>query len=93
MMVVMSEPVHEAILRELRPFLRGETSVIELTLAFRHATNEIAERRPLHGCEVDLFVVLEEWESAGWAVRPKVVDRLRSLAARIVASDGPSTGR
>lgn len=85
MMVVMSEPVHEAIVRELRPFLRGETSVIELTFAYRRAIAEIAERRPLHGREVDLFVVLEAWETAGWADRPTVVDRLRDLTATILA--------
>jgi hypothetical protein len=91
-MVAMTEPVHEAIVRELRPFLRGETSVIELTFAFRQAISEIAERRPLHDREVDLFIVLEEWETAGWTDRPAATDRLRDLAATILSGHRPSTG-
>lgn len=59
-------------------FLRGHSSVVDFTYAFRAAANEVVGRRPLDGVEIDLHDLLERWEEAGWADRPAVVDQLRS---------------
>ncbi len=66
-------------------FLRGDYSVLDFTYAFRGVMNEVAAERPLDGLEVDLFYALEEWETAGWADRPAVVDRLRTLTRTVVS--------
>lgn len=65
-------------------FLRGDHSVFDFSHAFRGAVNAVAKERPLDGLEVDLFYALEQWETAGWAERPDVVDHLRFLARGIV---------
>ncbi len=79
----MPQVVHELVRDAAAPFLRGETSVIDFTYAFRAAVDQVTQTRPLHGQEVDLFFALESWESAGWAERLAAVDRLRSLVASI----------
>ena len=71
----------------VKPFLRGEDSVVDLSLAFRAAMNQLVTARPLHGPEVKLFDLLEQWEQAGWAGRPALVDELRAHARSIAADD------
>lgn len=63
---------------------------MELTYAFRNAMNVVAVDRPLQGDEVLIFQALELWETAGWSMRPAVVDRLRALTASALngAEDG-----
>lgn len=70
----------------LPPFLRGETSVIDLTVGMNAAVGPIAHTRPLSGAEIELFALLERWEQAGWAERPVVVDDLRNLARSMLAT-------
>jgi len=77
--------VHELVRDAAVRFLRGDLSVVDLTYAFRTAVGQVAEARPLHGLEVDLFYELERWEESDWRDRPASVDRLRELAASIVA--------
>ena len=79
----VSEPVDERIQEAAEHFLRGDTSVLDFTSAFRSAMDQFTQDRPLHGQELDLFYALEEWESAAWAKRPELVDRLRTLAQGI----------
>ena len=67
-------------------FLRGDTSAVEFTYAFRAAVSEVAETRPLEGVEVDLLDALETWESAGWHERTDLIERLRATA-RAAAAD------
>jgi hypothetical protein len=71
---VPAEPIRTA----ATAFLRGDTSVVEFTYAFRAAMNEVIAHRTLDGVEVDLFSLLERWVGAGWADRPAVVDELRT---------------
>lgn len=59
-------------------FLRGDTSVVDFTYAFRAAVNEVIADRALDGVEIDLLNLLERWEQAGWTDRLDVVDELRS---------------
>jgi len=80
--------VHELIRDAASRFLRGETSVVEFTYAFRNAMNVVTRSRPLQGREVLIFEALEQWETSGWSDRPAVVDHLRALAASAV--DNPS---
>jgi hypothetical protein len=75
---VPAEPIRTVAL----DFLRGDTSVVDFTYAFRAAINEVTVDRPLDGVELDLFYLLERWEEAGWAERPAVVDELRSAIRR-----------
>jgi len=72
--------IREAAIR----FLRGDTSVPDLTYEFRAAMTALAEERPLNGPEVDLFDALESWESSGWPNRPSAVEHLRGVALTIV---------
>jgi len=67
--------VHESIIDASVCFLRGDTSVIDFTYAFRTAVAQIARTRPLHGVEIELFDPLEDWEDSGWPDRPAAVDR------------------
>ncbi len=71
---IPAEPIRVAAVH----FLRGGTSVVEFTHAFRAATSEVAEQRPLDGVEIVLFRQLERWEESGWRDRPAVVDDIRS---------------
>jgi hypothetical protein len=66
-------------------FLRGETSVIDFTYAFRAAVAEITRMRALQGVEIELFEALEGWETSGWQDRPAAVERLRAIAASATA--------
>ncbi|GLI02280.1 hypothetical protein [Phytohabitans aurantiacus] len=76
---------HVLITEHLPPFLRGETSVTDLTAGVNAAVRQIAQTRPLCGAEVDLFMLLERWEVAGWVERPAVVDDLRNLTKSMLA--------
>jgi hypothetical protein len=40
-------------------FLRGDTSVVDFTYAFRAAASEVIQDRPLDGVEVELHDLLE----------------------------------
>jgi hypothetical protein len=77
---------HLLITQLLPPFLRGEASVIDLTLGMNTVVGQIAQTRPLHGAETELFALLERWEQAGWDERPAVVDDLRTLARSMMAT-------
>lgn len=85
-MTDMSEAVNQLVRDIAGPFLRGEISVVDLTLAFNRSIGEIARERPLHGQEIDLLEALEAWEEAGWDGRPAAFERLRVLAASIAAA-------
>jgi hypothetical protein len=63
MLVVMTE-AHELIREAAARFLRGETSVMDLTYEFRSALDMLSRTRPLRGREVDLFEALERWETS-----------------------------
>jgi hypothetical protein len=81
----MPGEVHESIIDACVRFLRGDTSVIDFTYAFRAAVTVIARTRPLQGIEIELFEALEDWEVSGWSGRPAEVDRLRAIAASATA--------
>jgi hypothetical protein len=78
--------VHQLIRDAAAKFLRGETSVVDFTYAFRNAMNVATRDRPLAKHEVLVFHALEEWENSGWAGRPAIVDRLRSLVVAAIES-------
>jgi hypothetical protein len=78
-----AESIRSAAMR----FLRGDSSVVDFTYAFRAAVNEVTSGRPLDGVEIDLFDLLERWEAAGWADRPAVVDELRSAIRQFADRD------
>jgi hypothetical protein len=81
----MAGEVHESIIDACSRLLRGDVSVIAFTYAFRTAVAQIADTRPLHGVEIELFEALEDWEVSGWPDRPAAVDRLRAIAASATA--------
>jgi hypothetical protein len=84
--------MHQLIRDAAAEFLRGDTSVVDFTYAFRNAMDVVTRERVLSGHEVLIFHALEDWENSGWACRPAIVDRLRMLvavAARASEDDPP----
>jgi hypothetical protein len=84
-MLAMRGDVDGSIIDACGRLLRGETSVIDFTYAFRAAVAQITPTRALHGVEIELFDALEDWEASGWQDRPATVDRLRAIAASATA--------
>ncbi|MFB8277540.1 hypothetical protein [Nocardia colli] len=82
----MDEPVDHRIKAAALEFLQGMTSVLEFRSEFTTAVWLIAEARPLHGVEIELFDVLEQWEATIFPDRPAVVDRMRRIAEAAVAT-------
>jgi hypothetical protein len=82
--VRQTDEVHDLIRDAASGFLRGESSVVDFTYAFRNAMNVVTADRPLEGHEVLIFHALEQWETSGWSGRPALVDYLRELAASAI---------
>lgn len=68
--------VHDVALR----FLRGDTSVPAFAVEFRAAIDDVTQRRPLRGTEIDLFDTLRHWGDADPDECPALVERLRTQA-------------
>ncbi|WP_169815312.1 hypothetical protein [Nocardia yamanashiensis] len=76
----MNEPVDSRIRDAALPFLQGRTSVFGFWGDFNAAVQAITKDRPLRGLEIDLFDVLEQWETTIFELRPDVVDQMRRIA-------------